>query len=147
MEQFLYVIANSLSVINIITDLKHRTISNWNCVLIALGFVILSTTSIEPIEIWPRVVLSLTTFLIGYVSWLKGWIGAGDVKFLSAIILWVPIRLFSNFLIALAITSLLVGLIGLVYKFYKKPHENISIPYAVPIALSFMTTSYLQFFN
>lgn len=92
-----------LSLIVAVTDYRTRRIHNWNVLLIALtsisGHVLLSA--------WPdlifRLILALGAMVILFPLYTMGGLGAGDVKYLAAVSIWLG---FNKLLVALLIGNL-----------------------------------------
>ena len=84
------------------TDLSRRLILNWvSLLLLALwpAHVLLAP---EQVGVWPHLAVGLGVFIVGYVLWLGGTIGGGDVKLLGVVALWAGPDYVLSFLLVTA---------------------------------------------
>ncbi len=94
------------------TDLFDRLILNRvSLLLLALwpAHVLLAP---EQVAVWSHLAVGLGVFIVGYVLWLGGTIGGGDVKLLSAVALWAGPEHAPSFLL---VTACLGGALALAY--------------------------------
>lgn len=71
------------------TDLRNLRISNELALMSAALFIL--TCPLLPMpEIWARLLAALLAFAAGFVLFIPGVLGGGDVKFLSVFMLFVP---------------------------------------------------------
>ncbi|WP_233996510.1 prepilin peptidase, partial [Erythrobacter sp. HI0074] len=88
----------------IVTDLRHRTISNRLTLTVALGAPLYWLSIGLPL--WPgigfQIGLSLLVFATCCVLFAIRQMGGGDVKLLTALALWIPPSQFTLLLIAMA---------------------------------------------
>jgi prepilin peptidase CpaA len=72
------------------SDLLTMTIQNRVSVLLIAGFVLLALMTGVPLAGWGTHALGLlVVFPVCFVFFAAGWMGGGDVKFVSAIALWI----------------------------------------------------------
>ncbi|MGE0252105.1 MAG: prepilin peptidase [Dongiaceae bacterium] len=82
-----------------LTDMQSYRIPNFIPISLFLLFPFYALTSATPLD-WPYPFIQAGCLLaLGFFLYSKGWIGAGDVKFLSAGSLWIPTSFFANFLL------------------------------------------------
>ena len=139
MEILIIFTVTTATIVNMLTDIQYRIIRNEICILIAVLFIPYALLSIESSEYLIRLMVAGIAFCFGYFFWTKSWVGAGDVKYLSSILLWVPSDLVSGFFALMAASSLLVTLFIIAKFFLRKEQEKPTIPYAVPITLSYLS--------
>lgn len=89
------------------SDFRRLLIPNWISVLMAVAFVLVAPTLGLP-EIMSRVTLAGLVFVVGFVFFALNILGAGDVKLLAAILLFVPAGQSAVFFLILSVT-LLIG--------------------------------------
>ena len=90
-------------------DIAARTIPNFVSVLLALIGLGLRTGNGEA---GPALMLAAIVFVVCLACWLRGWMGGGDVKLLTASAVFVPPAMVGDMIVA---TMLAGGVIGLVY--------------------------------
>lgn len=72
------------------SDLLTMTIQNRVSILLIAGFAVVAAGTGLPPAGWGIHVLGLLpVFVIGFGFFAAGWMGGGDVKFISAIALWI----------------------------------------------------------
>ncbi|MEP2705798.1 MAG: prepilin peptidase [Roseibium sp.] len=72
------------------SDLLTMTIQNRVSVLLISGFVFAAILTGLPLEKWGLHALALiVVFVPCFAFFARGWMGGGDVKFISAIALWI----------------------------------------------------------
>lgn len=143
------VIFISATIYAAISDLRSFEIPNWVSGLIVLGFVMIILTAPDK---WPdhldNILTGLGVLFSGFVLFALRVLGAGDVKLLTAIALWMgwPHFLPYFFLVAFAggLLSILLILFrrkplsprltatGWIVRLHARPKD---VPYAVAIAL------------
>ncbi|MFC6655072.1 prepilin peptidase [Roseibium salinum] len=91
------------------SDLLTMTIRNRVSILLVAGFVVVALGTSLPLAGWGIHALGLlVVFPVGFAFFAAGWMGGGDVKFISAISLWV------GFTHDLIVFVMLVGIYGMV---------------------------------
>ncbi|MEO1949092.1 prepilin peptidase [Thioclava sp.] len=85
-----------------LSDLREMRIPN-RIVLITLGFFALCAPFLGLHELSLRLAAGAITFLVGYVFFVLRAFGGGDVKFLAALMLFVPSAAMGEFLIAFSV--------------------------------------------
>ena len=72
------------------SDLLTMTIQNRVSVLLIAGFAVIAVGTGMPLSVWGTHLLGfLPVFAAGFAFFAFGWMGGGDVKFASAISLWI----------------------------------------------------------
>jgi len=61
----------------------------------------------------PDAALGAGVFAAGFLCWLRGWLGGGDVKLLSALSFYFGLGGAEKFMFSLAVASILLGLISI----------------------------------
>ncbi|MEM8740512.1 MAG: prepilin peptidase [Pseudomonadota bacterium] len=137
------------------SDIKTMTIPN-TVVLACLGLFIVLGPMVLSLEayLW-RYVPALIALLIGFILNMIGQFGAGDAKFASAIILFIPLRDFSSVLWLYAgITLMSVALLFAVRAVapnwaaqseLKSLREKRVFPLGLPLALTVLSYQALSF--
>ncbi|PAF43373.1 prepilin peptidase [Helicobacter sp. 11S03491-1] len=121
-----------VSVWIVCTDISHRLISNIQILsVIILGILCFFQYGLD-INTWT----SLGIFLIGFLLWHFGFLGAGDVKLLSILSLIMPYHLILSFLF---LTSLIGAGIGIIiWILWHLFGINRTVPYGIAIMSSFL---------
>jgi prepilin peptidase CpaA len=130
----LYIILLASTCIYIsILDVRSRRITNISVyVLLTLQCTLLIQSEIY-------ITSALSVLIIGLVSFWRGWIAAGDIKFASVLALALPI---SQLPMAAILTGLAGGAVSLCYLilnhwFPNRKKRQVGIPYGVAISLGF----------
>jgi len=72
------------------SDLLTMTIQNRVAILLVAGFCLLAAATGLPLNEWGMHALGLgVVFVPCFLFFAAGWMGGGDVKFISAIALWI----------------------------------------------------------
>ena len=72
------------------SDLLTMTIQNRVSMLLVAGFALVAIGTGMPMSDWGMHLLGfLPVFAVGFAFFAFGWMGGGDVKFVSAISLWI----------------------------------------------------------
>lgn len=134
------------------SDLLTMTIQNRVSILLVAGFAVVALGTGLPLAGWGLHILGLLpVFLVCFGFFAAGWMGGGDVKFISAIALWIgftpellPFLLF----VAIYGAVLTLGLLSLRQiavvpntlarqEWFLRLHDNKSgIPYGIAIAIA-----------
>jgi prepilin peptidase CpaA len=93
------------------SDLRHMRIPNALS-LVAVGLFVGCAMVAPPADLWIRVGVAGVVFALGFIGFCRGLWGGGDVKFLAALMLFVPVTTLSAFSYVFSV-SMLTG-IGLV---------------------------------
>ena len=90
-------------------DIAARTIPNFvSVILIGLGLAL----RVPAGQLLPSLTLAAIMFAVCTACWLRGWMGGGDVKLLTAAAVFAPPGNVGDMVIA---TTLFGGVVGLVY--------------------------------
>lgn len=89
-------------------DLRFMRIPN-PLTLIAIGMFVVLALIAPPDDLFFRVVAALTVLVLGVIGFAFGLIGGGDVKFLSTLVLFVPVHRLGIFANVFSV-SLLIGI-------------------------------------
>ncbi len=127
-----------------VTDLRHRTISNWLSGGIALAAPLFWWAS--KIPLWPdpmtetsvlaQLGVALATFAVLAVLFALRAMGGGDVKLLTALALWIAPMVFLKLLIMMALLGGVLTLGFGVWHVMRRRREKLAIPYGVAIAMA-----------
>ncbi len=93
------------------TDLRHRKISNWISIGLIVSFSLYALGNTGPVDFWRHLKWGSITLGVLLIPFAMGKIGGGDVKLLSAVVLWGgPIMGFE----ILVLTALIGGGLALI---------------------------------
>ena len=125
-------------VVAAVTDLRHRTISNWLSGGIALAAPLFWWAS--GLAVWPDIAwqlgIALAAFAVLAGLFAVGQMGGGDVKLLTALALWIAPMLFLKLLVVMALVGGVLTLVFGAWHVMRKRREKLAIPYGVAIALA-----------
>jgi prepilin peptidase CpaA len=131
-----FIAFNALLVCAALSDIRRYCIPNLLPLLLALAIGLA-----PPMTLGDLASHALSAALIGAattVLWLRGWLGGGDLKLLTACGLWMPFSTLSVFLVALGVASGLQGLAA--FFLASKPSGRAHLPSAlrrrIPYGLS-----------
>lgn len=135
----------------IVTDIASLRIPNIVSIVLVLVFIpymLLGGTQ----TIWPHFAVAAAVFAVLFFSFAMGWLGAGDVKFASAVALWAGPQHGPPFLVYFAILGGLFALMLLVLRTAQNNHPIIAtfpvlhrlsgwarnkiMPYGVPLGIA-----------
>lgn len=137
-------------------DTTRYIIPNWLCGLLVLAYAFAAFTTPHAIE-WKQALLGMAAVLVvGYVIFMLKFMGAGDIKLMTALALWVG---FANLADYLFLVSIIGGVLSLLLwggrkllpYLPKKPkkenlprilQEGAPVPYGIAIALAFLIMMY-----
>lgn len=94
------------------SDLRRLRIPNWISIVLVLAFLPIAATLPWP-EIYSRLIIVAVVFGIGLALFAMNTLGAGDVKLLAALLLFVQSQQAALFFLLLSAT-LLIGLTAVV---------------------------------
>jgi len=101
----------------IVSDFSSLRIPNWVPAALAAGFVLLALATLNQTEVLSRLLLAGVVFVVAFVLFAASWLGGGDVKFLTAVVLWIGLESAPDFLMLM---SLLGAALALVLIFVRK---------------------------
>lgn len=73
----------------IVSDFTKLLIPNWIPIVLVAAFALFAVLYLTGNSILWHLVLATAVFCLGFAFFAAGWIGGGDVKFLTAITLWM----------------------------------------------------------
>ena len=133
-------------------DLTRYTIPNWLVGSVLVAYPVMAYLSPVPVD-WQGALMAIgICFAVGYILFLKKWMGGGDIKLIIVISLWMGMEHLLDFLFLMTIIGgvfsviLLVGrklLAGVLttQKVAELPRvlkPGAPVPYGVAIASSFI---------
>lgn len=100
------------------TDVTSLLIPNWISVLLVAGFIPFALTQIGVSEMLYHFAIALVVFGVCVVFFVVGWMGGGDVKFLTATSVWMGSAQILPFLFKIAIIGGVVALVLIFFRSY-----------------------------
>ncbi len=100
-----------------VTDIRGFKIPNW--VSAALLLLFIPVAILLPLEAhWlSHVGAGFSVLAVGIVLFVRGWLGAGDVKLMAAVALWAGFGLLAEFIVAGALAGGAFALVLLILRF------------------------------
>lgn len=126
-----------------LSDLRNLRIPNIYCLSAVAVFVLAVMTGLAP-DYALRIAVAATVFVLGFGAYCLGLFGGGDVKFLSALLLFIPVDSLQTYAFVFS-AAMLIGIVGvlsvkrlpaLVPPGWRSMAPGRQIPMGVPIALS-----------
>lgn len=149
LQLVLMAIAAVLMTCSAISDLRWREISNGLNGLIAalaIPFWLVAGWSLWP-DVPMQIAAAFAVFLVFAGMFFVNAMGGGDVKNVGAIMLWVPLPIFSATLMVMAIAGAVVSGSMLVWLLVRRPDKKPEVPYGVAIAAAGLWALHQQYFN
>ena len=133
-----------------VSDLRTFEIPNWVLIVVLALFPITVLAGPIPLSsILPNVITGLSVFAVGFALFAFGYFGAGDVKLLAVIALWVGWPLLITYLTIVVLAGGVLSLFLIVFRRFplyrgiaairwiaQMYERKKDVPYAVPIALT-----------
>lgn len=135
----------------IVTDIASLRIPNIISIILVTAFIpyiLLGGTQ----TVWPHFAVAGVVFIVLFISFAMGWLGAGDVKFATAVALWAGPQQVSVFLVYFAILGGLFAVMLLVLRSAQNNYPVIAtfpvlhklsgwarnkiMPYGVPLGIA-----------
>jgi prepilin peptidase CpaA len=121
-----------------VVDLRRREIPHW---------VVIATAALAPffwwstgLSLWPHVAIQLgvATLIFGgfALAFMRGWMGGGDVKLLTALVLWLPWQAVVALLVIMSFAGGILTVVTMLHHRMKKAGGVPEIPYGVAIAFA-----------
>lgn len=117
------------------SDIRYRRISNGYILVLGLLAIILAILTELDVSVLSGVVVTLLSSIL-----LRRWFGFGDIKLVMALSFALP---WSQWLVAIWLTSILGGLLALIYLIKRRlvtNRESVTLPYGVAICGGFYVT-------
>lgn len=134
----LLVMLAALLVVAAVVDLRKREIPDW--VVIAVAALALPFWWSSGLALWPEIALQLGVAAIVFAcfafAFTRGWMGGGDVKLLSALVLWLPWQAVVALLVIMSLAGGALTLATVLHHRMKKAGGVPEIPYGVAIAFA-----------
>jgi prepilin peptidase CpaA len=109
-----------LYVLCIWSDVTSLLIPNWISILLVAGFIPFAVMRMEPTGLLHHFAVAFAVFSVSVVFFILGWMGGGDVKFLTATSLWMGADDIVAFLFKIALIGGAVAL----FLIYFRLHAN-----------------------
>lgn len=120
------------------TDIRRRQIDNWLNATIALAAPLFWWSC--KLSLWPGVPLQLllaaSAFAVFTGLFALRVMGGGDVKLLTALALWMPLKPFINLLIVMALAGGVLTVVLGMWHISRRRKDRLKIPYGVAIAVA-----------
>lgn len=126
-----------------LSDLRNLRIPNSYCLSAVAVFVLAMTTGLAP-DYALRIAVAATVFALGFGAYCLGLFGGGDVKFLSALMLFIPVDTLQVYAFVFS-AAMLIGIAGVLSMkrlpavappTWRSMAPGRQVPMGVPIALS-----------
>ncbi len=114
-----YFVLPSLLLVAAASDVASLKIPNWtSAVLAASFFPVAILAGLEFRAIGLHAAVGLASLGVGFLFFIKRWVGAGDVKLLAAIALWFGPKLVLGFLVATSVFGGILAVLILLMRYY-----------------------------
>ncbi|MFA6279391.1 MAG: prepilin peptidase [Bdellovibrionales bacterium] len=147
---FIIALAGIVMILAAASDAARYRIPNAACAALLLLFPLYIYAAPITIHWEKNLMVFAVTLVLGYLLFLKNWVGAGDIKFLSVTSLWAGPSFIALLLTITAISGglLALSLAGLAFVRHRLSHDEtpkpnlsqIPVPYGIAIALGGLCT-------
>ena len=104
-----------------LTDIKHRRIGNWTVLALVVTWLPVALIADLPnYALMGSVSAAFLVFVLGFLCFLKGWLGGGGVKLAAVAALWLGHAMVPAFLLLSAIFGALITLIFVAIAYLKR---------------------------
>lgn len=117
------ILLSPILVFTAFSDLKYLRIPN-SLSLIAVSLFICTAPLLSLEEFGLRIAIAATVFIIGFIGFVLGLIGGGDVKILAALMLFIPSQTLQLFSLAFSAALILGILFVLLLRATPRPNES-----------------------
>ncbi len=132
-----------------ISDLRTRTVSNGLNAAIAL--LAIPFWFALDLPLWPTMAqqlgMALLVFAIFAGVFALGAMGAGDVKMITALSLWMPVGLLLQFALVMSLAGAALSIGVILYYKIRKMKVNQEVPYAVAISVAGLWALHQHYIN
>ena len=112
-------------VVSIISDYKKTIIPNWCSAALAIEFALYSILFLTYNQIAWNIGLSVVVLSIGITFYSFGWFGGGDVKLLSAVMMWAGPEHGVSFMFFVAMIGLIMAFALIILRRYLRYYPNL----------------------
>src|SRR5262245_7089118 len=102
----------------IVSDFRHLKIPNWLCVMLAVAFLPYCALFWSNIDLLSHLKITLVVFPLSFLFYYLKWLGGGDVKFLTALSLWMGPPHILAFLMLMAVLGSLLAILILYLRWF-----------------------------
>ena len=132
-----------------LSDIRHRIITNrLNAAIALLAVPYWFALGLKP---WPDMAvqlgIGLACFAVFAIPFALNKMGGGDVKFITAISLWLPPGLILPFLVVMSLAGAVLTFVMIIYERVKNKSWNPKVPYGVSIAAGGLWALHQQYIN
>jgi prepilin peptidase CpaA len=99
----------SLLVVAALWDIRKRRIPNVLSAAVVLSGLVTALIGEGGWAALSALAALVVTIGVGWIPWLRGWIGGGDIKLAGAAAVWVGLRLLHEYLLATALVGAVVA--------------------------------------
>ena len=132
-----------------VTDLKKREIPHTVVIAIALLAPLFWWST--GLSLWPdaalQIGIALVVFALFAAAFAFGWMGGGDVKLLSALVLWLPAGAVLTLLVIMSVFGGALTAATMIHHRVRRAEGAPEIPYGVAIAFAGLWLIGERFFN
>lgn len=131
-----------------VSDLRSRTISNeLNAVIALLAVPFWFAADYHWLQIAWQFGAAFAVFTVFAGLFFIGAMGGGDVKMLGGVMLWIPIGMFLDTLMVMALVGGLLSATMLIFKKLRADKNPPEVPYGVAIAAAGLWALHQQYLN
>jgi prepilin peptidase CpaA len=87
----------------IVSDFTRMLIPNWIPLTLLAAFAVYAALRLDLDSLYPHLILAAAVFALGFVFFALGWFGGGDVKLLTAVMIWMDYPTAPRFAIHMAV--------------------------------------------
>jgi prepilin peptidase CpaA len=108
-----------------VSDIRHLKIPNWVSAILTIAFLPYCALLWPNLDLLAHLEITVVIFLLSFAFYYLNWLGGGDVKFLTALSLWMgPLHIFT-FVVLMAVFGWLLALLLLSLRWFLKGHSAV----------------------
>ena len=157
MGSVILIVICALVLLAAVTDIRSLTIPNMIPLFILAAFAF--TAIFDPtyiVDLENSLISAAVIFVITFIMFAAGILGAGDSKLLAALGLWIPIAKIWGFVLIMSLMGAVLGVVALTVRkssvisygfeegswFGQLKQGRSAVPYAVAIAVAFFAVAF-----
>lgn len=157
MGSVIFIFISALVLMAAITDIKSLSIPNIIPIFILAAFAF--TVVFDPtyfVNLENSLISAATIFVITFVMFAAGILGAGDSKLLAVLGLWIPVSTIWGFVLIMSVVGAMLGVVAIFIRkqeflshrfsevswFGQLQQGRSAVPYAVAIASAFFAVAF-----
>ena len=107
----------------VVSDFTRMLIPNWIPLTLVGAFAVFAMLYLDGDAVLRHLGLAAVVFVLGVVFFVAGWIGGGDVKLMTAVMLWIGPQAATSYVIVMAVLGAVLALTLLALRRYSNVYR------------------------